>query len=80
MGKQMNALSLLGLLSRFVGMLIDFRGFLSYPRHEYFRRTLCNLLGNDIDNGELPANELPFIAQVIENISYYNTKNYFQFK
>ena len=76
MGKQMNALSLLGLLSRFVGMLIDFRGFLSYPRHEYFRRTLCNLLGN----GELPASELPFIAQVIENISYYNTKNYFQFK
>ena len=62
MGKQMNALSLLGLLSRFVGMLIDFRGFLSYPRHEYFRRTLCNLLGNDIENGELPASELPFIC------------------
>lgn len=54
MEKQMNALSTLGLLSRFVGMLTDSRSFLSYPRHEYFRRTLCNLVGNDIEQGLLP--------------------------
>jgi len=80
MEKQMNALSLLGLLSRFVGMLTDSRSFLSYPRHEYFRRTLCNLLGTDLANGELPASEMPFIRQMVENISYYNAKEYFQFK
>ena len=79
MTKQMNALSLLGLLSRFVGMLTDSRSFVSYPRHEYFRRTLCNLLGNDVENGELPASELDFIGQMVENISYYNAKNYFKF-
>ncbi|MBR3565512.1 MAG: glucuronate isomerase [Paludibacteraceae bacterium] len=79
MEKQMNALSLLGLLSRFVGMLTDSRSFLSYPRHEYFRRTLCNLLGNDIENGLLPASEMDFIGQMVENISYYNAKNYFNF-
>ncbi len=55
MENQMNALSMLGLLSRFVGMLTDSRSFLSYPRHEYFRRTLCNLIGNDVENGELPG-------------------------
>lgn len=54
----MNALSLLGLLSRFVGMLTDSRSFLSYPRHEYFRRTLCNLLGRDVENGEIPECEI----------------------
>ncbi len=59
----MNALSTLGLLSRFVGMLTDSRSFLSYPRHEYFRRTLCNLLGNDIENGLLPASEIDFIGK-----------------
>jgi len=80
MEKQMNALSLLGLLSRFVGMLTDSRSFLSYPRHEYFRRTLCNLLGTDITNGELPASEMAFIGQMVENISYNNAKEYFQFK
>ena len=79
MEKQMNALSLLGLLSRFVGMLTDSRSFLSYPRHEYFRRTLCNLLGNDVENGLLPASELDFIGQMVENISYNNAKNFFQF-
>lgn len=77
MENQMNALSAEGLLSRFVGMLTDSRSFLSYPRHEYFRRILCNLLGNDVENGELPASELPFIRQMAENISYYNAKNYF---
>jgi glucuronate isomerase len=79
MEKQMNALSVLGLLSRFVGMLTDSRSFLSYPRHEYFRRTLCNLLGNDIENGLLPASELDFIGKMVEDISYNNAKNLFQF-
>ncbi len=77
MQDQMNSLSALGLLSRFVGMLTDSRSFLSYPRHEYFRRILCNMLGNDVENGELPSSELPFISQMVENISYYNAKNYF---
>jgi len=79
MEKQMNALSVLGLLSRFVGMLTDSRSFLSYPRHEYFRRTLCNLLGNDVESGQLPASELDFIGQMVENISYNNAKNFFRF-
>ena len=79
MTKQMNALSLLGLLSRFVGMLTDSRSFLSYPRHEYFRRTLCNLLGNDVENGEIPAEEMERVCQMVEDISYYNAKNYFNF-
>jgi len=79
MQKQMNALSVLGLLSRFVGMLTDSRSFLSYPRHEYFRRTLCDLLGTDITNGELPASEMPFIGQMVENICYNNAKEYFKF-
>ena len=79
MEKQMNALSVLGLLSRFVGMLTDSRSFLSYPRHEYFRRTLCNLLGSDVEKGQLPASELDFIGQMVENISYNNAKNFFKF-
>ena len=79
MEEQMNALSVLGMLSRFVGMLTDSRSFLSYPRHEYFRRILCNLLGNDVENGELPAEELPFIGKMVEDISYNNAKNYFKF-
>ncbi|MDJ1504061.1 glucuronate isomerase [Xanthocytophaga agilis] len=78
MEKQMNALSNMGLLSRFVGMLTDSRSFLSYPRHEYFRRILCNIFGNDIENGELP-NDIPWIGQIIQNICYYNAKQYFQF-
>ena len=79
MERQMNSLSLLGLLSRFVGMLTDSRSFLSYPRHEYFRRTLCNLLGNDVENGEIPASEMARVEQMVEDISYYNAKNFFQF-
>ena len=79
MEKQMNALSLLGLLSRFVGMLTDSRSFLSYPRHEYFRRTLCNLIGRDVENGEIPACEMERITQMVEDISYNNAKNYFNF-
>ncbi len=79
MEKQMNALSVLGLLSRFVGMLTDSRSFLSYPRHEYFRRTLCNLVGRDVENGEIPCSEMNRVNQMIEDICYNNAKNYFQF-
>lgn len=81
MEKQMNALSLLGLLSRFVGMLTDSRSFLSYPRHEYFRRTLCNLIGKDIENGLIPFTgyEEQRVRQMIEDICYKNAKNYFNF-
>ena len=79
MEKQMNALSVLGLLSRFVGMLTDSRSFLSYPRHEYFRRTLCNLVGRDVENGEIPASEIERVNQMIEDISYNNAKNFFKF-
>ena len=79
MEKQLNSLSVLGLLSRFVGMLTDSRSFLSYPRHEYFRRTLCNLIGNDVENGLLPFQELEFISNMVENISYNNAKSFFKF-
>jgi glucuronate isomerase len=79
MEAQMNSLSNLGLLSRFVGMLTDSRSFLSYPRHEYFRRILCNLVGNDVEQGLLPASEMPFLGEMIENISYENAKRYFDF-
>ena len=77
--KQLNTLSLQGLLSRFVGMLTDSRSFLSYPRHEYFRRILCNLIGRDVENGELPEVEMPRISQMVEDICYYNAKRYFNF-
>jgi glucuronate isomerase len=81
MEKQMNALSLLGLLSRFVGMLTDSRSFLSYPRHEYFRRTLCNLVGNDVENGLIPYTgyEKERVQQMIEDICYNNAKGFFNF-
>lgn len=79
MEAQMNSLSNLGLLSRFVGMLTDSRSFLSYPRHEYFRRILCNLIGSDVENGLLPESELDFIGQIVENVSYYNAKEFFKF-
>ncbi|MEE9368069.1 MAG: glucuronate isomerase [Pontiella sp.] len=76
MEKQMNALSNLGLLSRFVGMLTDSRSFLSYPRHEYFRRILCNLIGNDVENGEIPA-DMELLGTMVENICYNNAVDYF---
>ena len=79
MEAQMNSLSNLGLLSRFVGMLTDSRSFLSYPRHEYFRRILCNLIGNDIEQGLLPASEMKFLGEMVENISYKNAKQFFNF-
>jgi len=79
MRKQINALSALGLLSRFVGMLTDSRSFISYPRHEYFRRILCDVLGRDVENGKLPVSELDFIGQMVEDISYNNADRYFGF-
>jgi glucuronate isomerase len=79
MEKQINALSNLGLLSRFVGMLTDSRSFLSYTRHEYFRRTLCNILGNDIENGEIPY-DMKLVGQMVENICFNNAKEYFNFE
>lgn len=78
MEKQITALSNLGLLSRFVGMLTDSRSFLSYPRHEYFRRILCNLIGNDVELGEVP-NDPKWLGQIVQGICYYNAKEYFEF-
>jgi glucuronate isomerase len=72
---QMNTLSNLGLLSRFVGMVTDSRSFMSYPRHEYFRRVLCNLLGRDVENGELPNDE-GLLGTMIQNICYANARAY----
>ena len=77
--KQLNSLSVLGLLSQFIGMLTDSRSFLSYPRHEYFRRILCNLMANDVENGLLPHQEMEFIGKMVENISYNNAKGFFKF-
>ena len=79
MTKQINALSNMGLLSRFVGMLTDSRSFLSYPRHEYFRRILCNLFGEEIENGELP-NDIQWTGKIIQDICYTNAANYFNWK
>jgi glucuronate isomerase len=78
MTKQINALSNMGLISRFIGMLTDSRSFLSFPRHEYFRRVLCNLLGKEIESGELP-NEMEWIGKMVSDISYNNAKEYFNF-
>ncbi len=78
MTQQLNTLSNMGLLSRLVGMLTDSRSFLSYPRHEYFRRLLCNLFAQDIENGELP-NDLEWTGEIISDICYHNAKNYFNF-
>lgn len=79
MRRQIETLSSLGLLSRFVGMLTDSRSFISYPRHEYFRRILCDTLGADIESGRLPASEMDFIGRMVEDISYNNARNYFAF-
>lgn len=78
MEKQINTLSNMGLLSCFVGMLTDSRSFLSYPRHEYFRRILCNLIGTDVENGELPADE-KWLGKLVSDICYNNAKEYFNF-
>ena len=78
MEKQINTLSSLGLLSCFIGMLTDSRSFLSFPRHEYFRRLLCNIFGRDIERGHLPA-DIPWIGKLIRDICYFNAKKYFGF-
>ncbi|MBN2484352.1 MAG: glucuronate isomerase [Bacteroidales bacterium] len=78
MERQLNTLSTLGLLSRFIGMLTDSRSFLSFPRHEYFRRILCNVIGTDVENGEIP-NDMGLLGRMVEDICYYNAKNYFNF-
>ncbi|SDA43055.1 glucuronate isomerase [Algoriphagus alkaliphilus] len=78
MEKQINTLSNMGLVSCFIGMLTDSRSFLSFPRHEYFRRILCNLFGKDVENGELPWDE-KWLGQLITDICYQNAKNYFDF-
>ena len=78
MERQMNTLSNMGVLSTFVGMLTDSRSFLSFTRHEYFRRILCNLIGTDVANGELPADE-KLLGKIVGDIAYYNAKNYFEF-
>jgi glucuronate isomerase len=79
MVKQMNALSNMGLLSRFIGMLTDSRSFLSFPRHEYFRRLLCNLFGDEIEEGELP-NDIEWIGKIIQDICFNNAKQYFNWQ
>jgi glucuronate isomerase len=78
MEKQILALANMGLLSRFVGMVTDSRSFLSFSRHEYFRRILCNLLGKEMEKGNLP-NDLDLIGQLVGRVCYSNTKNYFRF-
>lgn len=78
MTKQLNALSNMGLISCFIGMLTDSRSFMSFPRHEYFRRIVCNLFGEEIEKGELP-NDMEWIGKMVQGISYYNAKDYFNF-
>jgi glucuronate isomerase len=78
MEKQLNALSNMSLLSRFVGMVTDSRSFLSFSRHEYFRRVLCNLLGREINRGEIP-DDFSLVGSMVKDVCYFNTKNYFRF-
>jgi glucuronate isomerase len=77
--KQINAISSLGLLSRFVGMLTDSRSFISYPRHEYFRRILCSVIGEDVESGRLPKSEMTFLHRMVKGICYNNADRYFGF-
>ena len=79
MRRQLDSLSMLGLLSRFVGMLTDSRSFISYPRHEYFRRILCDVLGKDVEQGRIPADEIGTVHRMVRDISYNNAKDYFGF-
>ncbi len=74
---QMNALSNVGLLSTFVGMLTDSRSFLSYPRHEYFRRVLCDLIGREVEAGELPA-DIPHLGGIVQDVCFNNAARYFR--
>jgi glucuronate isomerase len=74
--KHINALSNMGLLSRFIGMLTDSRSFLSYPRHEYFRRILCNIIGTEVEKGLIP-NDIDLLGKMVQDICFNNAKNYF---
>jgi len=76
MEKQINTLANMSLLSRFIGMITDSRSFLSFPRHEYFRRILCNLFGKEIESGELP-DDIEWTGKIVKDICYYNAKSYF---
>jgi glucuronate isomerase len=78
MESQMKALANLGMLSHFVGMLTDSRSFVSYPRHEYFRRIFCNLIGKWVEEGEYP-NDKEYLEKIVRGVSYENAKNYFKF-
>ena len=78
MKAQMDALANLGTLGVFVGMLTDSRSFVSYPRHEYFRRILCNMIGDIVEDGMYPC-DYDYLKQIVQNISYYNAKEYFEF-
>jgi len=79
MEMQLNALSRCGLLSRFVGMLTDSRSFMSFPRHEYFRRILCNLIGQDVENGLLPSDQ-SLLDSLVASTCYINARKYFGFR
>ena len=79
MEAQIDTLSNMGLLSKFVGMLTDSRSFVSFSRHEYFRRILCNILGKEMETGEVPA-DLEWVGKMVQNICYYNALNYFGFE
>jgi glucuronate isomerase len=76
MESQLNSLSNMGVLSTFIGMLTDSRSFLSFPRHEYFRRILCNLLGSEMENGQIPDDD-KWIGKIVQDICYNNAKAYF---
>jgi glucuronate isomerase len=78
MTKQIEALSNMGVLSQFIGMLTDSRSLLSYPRHEYFRRLLCNILGKDMESGMIP-DDRNLVGEMVKNICYFNAKRYFNF-
>jgi glucuronate isomerase len=77
--EQMKALSNTALFSQFIGMLTDSRSFLSYPRHEYFRRLVCNLIGEWVENGEYPE-DMEILGRIVQRISYFNAKDYFNFQ
>ena len=79
MERQLTAFANMGLLSHFVGMLTDSRSFLSFPRHEYFRRILCNMIGTQVDRGEIPR-DLDWLGQVVQNICYTNAREFFRFR
>ena len=77
--KQVETLSNMGILSLFIGMTTDSRSFLSFPRHDYFRRIICNIIGRDIERGLMP-DDIGLASEMIRNISYHNAKNYFRFE